>query len=90
MELKFAYLCRFIRKVMKNLKLTAVYTPCEEGGFMAQIVEIQGVISQGETLDEAKINLMEALELMLETIRWEKSQELTNQSAISQELLFSA
>jgi predicted RNase H-like HicB family nuclease len=48
------------------LKLTAVYTPCPEGGFAAEILEADTVVSQGETLDEARDNLAEALGLMLD------------------------
>ena len=48
------------------LRLTAVYTPCREGGFAAEILEADTVVSQGETLDEARENLADALRLMLE------------------------
>jgi len=53
-------------QVTHSMKLTAVYLPCDEGGYSAFIEEIPGVNSQGETLEEAKTNLMEALELILE------------------------
>ena len=48
---------------------TAVYEPAEEGGYAAFVEEVPGAISQGETLDEARENLKEALELMLEVNR---------------------
>ncbi len=48
------------------LRLTAVYAPCPEGGFAAEVLEADSVVSQGETLDEARENLAEALRLMLE------------------------
>ena len=48
---------------------TAVYEPAEEGGYVAFVEEVPGAISQGETLDEARENLKEALELMLEVNR---------------------
>ena len=44
---------------------TAVYEPAEEGGYAAFVEEVPGAISQGETLEEARENLKEALELML-------------------------
>jgi predicted RNase H-like HicB family nuclease len=47
--------------------LTAIFEPAEEGGFIAYIAEIEGANSQGETLEEAKANLLEALEMVLET-----------------------
>jgi predicted RNase H-like HicB family nuclease len=48
---------------------TAVYEPAEEGGYIAFVEEVPGAISQGETLEEARENLKEALELMLEVSR---------------------
>lgn len=49
--------------------LTAVFEPAEEGGFVAYIPEMPGVASQGETMDEARENLLDALELVLEVRR---------------------
>ncbi len=46
--------------------MTAVFEPCEEGGFIAYIQEIPGINTQGETIDEAKENLTEAINLMFE------------------------
>lgn len=45
---------------------TAVLTPGEDGWICAQIAEVPEAISQGRTLDEAKANVSEALELALE------------------------
>lgn len=56
-----------MRREKTQRKLTAVYVPCKEGGYSAFIEEIPGVNTQGETLAEAKANLREALELILET-----------------------
>lgn len=54
---------------MKDIQLTAVYEPCEEGGYIAYIEEIEGINSQGETLEEAKENLADAINLMFEENR---------------------
>ncbi|HBX49729.1 MAG: hypothetical protein A2309_02660 [Bacteroidetes bacterium RIFOXYB2_FULL_35_7] len=51
------------------MKLTAVFETDEEGGYIAYIAEIPGVNSQGETLEEAKINIIEALNLVIEARR---------------------
>jgi len=48
---------------------TAVFEPAEEGGFTAFVAELPGAISQGETLDEARENLKEAIQLILEVNR---------------------
>lgn len=48
---------------------TAVFEEAEEGGYTAFVAELPGAISQGETLDEARENLREAIELILEVNR---------------------
>lgn len=42
-------------------KLTIVIEPCEEGGFSAYIAEVPGAVSQGETVEEAREMVMDAL-----------------------------
>ena len=54
---------------MNSIALTAVYEPAEEGGFIAYIEEIPGINSQGETMEEAKENLADAINLMFEKRR---------------------
>lgn len=49
------------------MNFTAVFLEVPEGGYSAYIEEIPGANSQGETLDEAKSNLSEALRMILET-----------------------
>ena len=49
--------------------MTAVFEPCDEGGYIAYIEEIPGINSQGETIEEAKENLSEAINLMFEERR---------------------
>jgi len=47
------------------MKLTAIFEPAKEGGYTCFVEEIPAAISQGETLDEAKANLLDALKLVL-------------------------
>jgi predicted RNase H-like HicB family nuclease len=54
---------------MKNIEMTAVFEPCEEGGFIAYVQEISGINTQGETLEEAKENLADAVNLVFEELR---------------------
>lgn len=57
---------------MMELKFTAVYeeVPKEEGGgYVAYVEELPGAITQGESLEEARDNLRDAIELLLETNR---------------------
>ena len=51
------------------MKLTAVFEPAREGGYTCFVEEIPAAISQGETLEEAKANLLDALKLVLECQR---------------------
>jgi predicted RNase H-like HicB family nuclease len=51
------------------MKLTAIFEPAKEGGFTCFVEEIPAAISQGETLAEAKDNLLDALKLVLECQR---------------------
>ena len=62
--------------------LTAVFEPCAEGGFHAYIKEIPGVHSEGETLEEARLNLMDALTTLF-SYRIEKLLEHTDLSKSS-------
>ena len=49
-------------------KYTVVYTEETEGGFSGKCLELPGAISQGETLEELKVNITDALQLMLVSI----------------------
>lgn len=51
------------------MKLTAVFVPVDEGGFTAFVEEIPGAITQGETMEEARENLQDALRMVLECNR---------------------
>lgn len=53
--------------VVDNLSFTAVFVEVPEGGFAAYVEEIPGANTQGETLEEARENLKEAIQLVLET-----------------------
>lgn len=48
---------------------TAIFEHAPEGGYTAFVEELPGAISQGETLDEARENLKEAIQLILEVNR---------------------
>lgn len=59
------------------MDLTAVISKGDEF-FIGQIKEIPGVFSQGKTIDEAKANLMDALNLWLEDSKEDLSNEIIN------------
>ncbi len=60
------------------MQLTAVYIAVPEG-FIAFVEELPGANTQGDTLEEARENLREAVELVLEANR-----ELVEQSIAGQ------
>ena len=60
---------------------TAVYVPVPEG-YIAFVEELPGANTQGATLDEARENLQEAIELVLEANRTLAEESLVGKEAI--------
>jgi len=56
---------------MTELTLTAIFEEAEEGGFIGYVAELPGANTQGETLEEVRENLSEAIELILNSNREE-------------------
>ena len=54
---------------MTELTLTAIYEEAEEGGFIGYVAELPGANTQGETLEQTRENLGEAIHLILEANR---------------------
>lgn len=73
-----------------ELKLTAVFEEAEEGGYVAFFEELPGVNTQGETLEEAKVNLLDALELVMDTQRMLSEKNLGKKKVIKESLLFAS
>ncbi len=48
------------------MKIRAIVHKADEGGFWAEVPALPGCVTQGETMDEIRNNLMEAIELWLE------------------------
>ncbi|HYV90500.1 MAG TPA: type II toxin-antitoxin system HicB family antitoxin [Chitinophagales bacterium] len=69
-----------------NIRLTAVFQPAEEGGFVGYVEEVPGINTQGETLDEVKSNLTEAIELFFETQRMLSEKELEGKEFIRERI----
>ena len=66
---------------------TAVFQPAEEGGYAAWVEELPGANTQGETLDEARENLKEAIQLMLEFNREQALANVDESIAIREEIV---
>ena len=46
---------------------TVIVHEAEEGGYWGEVLELPGCVSQGETIDEFRNNIREALEVILES-----------------------
>jgi predicted RNase H-like HicB family nuclease len=66
------------------MPLTAVYQKVPEG-YIGFIEEIPGVNTQGETLDETRENLQEALTLILETNKQLSEESIADRNVIREE-----
>jgi predicted RNase H-like HicB family nuclease len=63
------------------MKLTAVYIEVPEG-YVAFVEELPGANTQGATLEEARENLKEAVELVLDSNRELAAKSLAGQSVV--------
>lgn len=54
---------------MTQLTLTAIFEEAEEGGFIGYVAELPGANTKGETLEEVRENLSEAIQLILNSNR---------------------
>ena len=69
---------------------TAVFQPADEGGFVAWVEELPGANTQGETLEEARENLKEAIQLILEVNRERAREDVDESIAIREEIVVNA
>ncbi|MES2377988.1 MAG: type II toxin-antitoxin system HicB family antitoxin [Bacteroidota bacterium] len=52
-----------------SLTYKVLLKPEPEGGFTVNVPALPGCITYGETLDEAKVNAQEAIELYIESLK---------------------
>ena len=69
-----------------QFEFTAVFQEAPEGGYVAFVEELPGANTQGETLDEARENLREAVGLVLEANRALAEEELGGAKVIRERL----
>lgn len=72
---------------MTELTLTAVYEEAEEGGYIGYVAELPGANTQGESLEEVRQNLSEAIQLILEANRQEFERRLGPSAKVTRERL---
>ena len=68
-----------------GIKLTAVFQKVPEG-YIGFVEELPGANTQGDTLEEARENLREAVELVLEANRQLSEESLQSQDVIRESL----
>jgi antitoxin HicB len=72
-----------------KLKLTAVFEPAPEGGYTSHFEELPEVFSEGDSLEEAKANLLDALTQVMEYHR-EEARKGATPGAVREELQLAA
>lgn len=71
----------------KTFGFTAIYTPIEDGWYLAQVLELPEAITQGETLDEAREMLADAVREVLDLRREEAEQAVEDREGVIREPL---
>ena len=75
-----------------KIKFTAVYEEVSKedgGGYVAYVEELPGAITQAETLEEARENLRDAVELLLDANRALAKENQTGRKVIHEPLAVS-
>jgi antitoxin HicB len=57
------------REHMSTYRYTVIYEPAEEGGYVVHVPALNGLATQGETLEEARAMARDAIEGYLECLR---------------------
>jgi len=79
-----------MKKSGLRLKLTAVFQEAPEGGYTCRFEELPDVFSEGETIEEAKANLLDALKLVLEYHRDEARKRRKRKGVVREEVELAA
>ena len=72
---------------MTEVTLTTIYEEAEEGGYIGYVAELPGANTQGETLEEVRVNLSEAIQLILEANREEFERQYSPSLKVTREQL---
>lgn len=72
---------------MNELTLTAVFEEADEGGYVGYVAELPGANTQGETIEDVRENLSEAVELILNSNREECEKRFSNSGKVIRERL---
>ncbi|HSU13621.1 type II toxin-antitoxin system HicB family antitoxin [Longimicrobium sp.] len=70
-----------------RMELTAVYMQVPGGGYVAFAKELWGANSQGETLEEARAMLEDAVRLLIEASRGENEKFIADRNVVHEPLV---
>ena len=68
-------------------KYTAIFERGEDGWWVASCLEMPEAITQGETIEEARENIRDAIQLLLEVRREDAEKELEGKDVIRETLV---
>jgi len=68
-------------------KYTAIFERGEDGWWVASCLEIPEAITQGETIEQARENLKDAIQLVLEVRREDAEKQLEGRDVIREPLV---
>ncbi len=74
---------------MESVKLTAVFVKVPEG-YAAFVEELPGANTQGETIEEARENLKEAVQLVLDANREQSRQAVRGAEVVRENFILPA
>lgn len=71
------------------MKFTAIIEKGEDGWFVGQVEEVPAAMSQGQTIEELKENLLDALRMVLDVNKEITEREYSGRTIIKEELVLS-
>ncbi|HEY0724337.1 MAG TPA: type II toxin-antitoxin system HicB family antitoxin [Pyrinomonadaceae bacterium] len=71
--------------LMTELTLTTIFEEAEEGGYVGYVAELPGVNTQGESLEEVRESLGEAVELILSSNRERSEKSFSKSGKVTRE-----
>ncbi len=75
---------------MKKIDFTAIIEESQDGWLVGQLLEMPEVISQGKTMEELQENLLDALNLVIESHRDRTISQYEGKKTIRKKLSFAS
>lgn len=63
------------RKKTKILTYTAIFEEAEEGGYFVYVPSLPGCLSEGDSYEEARANIADAISLYLDDVSYDEAFE---------------